>query len=43
MIKNFKYKTILSYGWKCKKNAESMDSILKTNNVKTMLLSRFMK
>ena len=41
MIENFKYKTMLSYCLKCKKNAENINpKVLKPNNGKTMILSK---
>ena len=41
MIENFKYKTMLSYCLKCKKNAENINpKVSKTNNGKTMMLSK---
>ena len=39
MIKNFRYKTILSYCLKCKENTERINpKVSETNNSKTMLL-----
>ena len=39
---NLKYKTMSSYCFKCKENKESINSkVLKTNNVKTMILSKY--
>ena len=40
MTSNFKYKTMLSYCLKCKKNTQSINpKSLKTNNGKTIILS----
>ena len=39
---NLKYKTMSSYCFKCKENKESINpKVLKTNNVKTMILSKY--